>query len=79
MTRASVGKGYLDVDTNGKGEVVINHPELEPNDDGSGHLTLSVDQAERFAAILNETAAAAVREVGPKVGSCFAALQKASR
>lgn len=42
----------LRVGTNGKGEVVINHPDLKPDDNGVGHIVFSPEQARHLANIL---------------------------
>lgn len=44
--------GVLEVGTNGKGEFVINHPDLKPDADGVGHIVFSPDQARHLALIL---------------------------
>ena len=31
-------KGYLEVGTDGKGGVVVNHPEMECDENGVGHI-----------------------------------------
>lgn len=48
--------GFLEVGTNDKGEVVINHPDLKPDADGIGHIVFSSQQARTLAAILNRKA-----------------------
>jgi hypothetical protein len=45
-------KGMLEVGTNGHGEVVINHPDLEPDEKGVGHIVFSPKQARALANIL---------------------------
>jgi hypothetical protein len=52
----------LEVGTTGKGEVVINHPDLEPDKDGIGHIVFSVAQARNLADLLLKHAARAVLE-----------------
>lgn len=44
--------GYLEVGTNERGEVVINHPDLKPDENGVGHIAFSLDQARRLANLL---------------------------
>ena len=34
--------GTLEIGTNGKGEVVINHPDIDPDKDGVGHMVFSL-------------------------------------
>jgi hypothetical protein len=48
--------GVLEVGTNGRGEVVINHPDLEPDENGVGHIVFSPDQAENLARLLRRKA-----------------------
>jgi hypothetical protein len=60
----SVAKGTLEVGTTGKGEVVVNHPDLEPDADGVGHIVFSVEQARDLANLLLSKAADAVVERG---------------
>jgi hypothetical protein len=54
--------GYLEVGSNGKGEVVINHPDLDVDENGCGHLVFSVEQARNLARILMKQADEAERE-----------------
>lgn len=44
--------GFLEVGTNGKGEVVINHPDLTPDADGVGHIVFSPAEARDLAMLL---------------------------
>jgi hypothetical protein len=44
--------GYLEVGTNGKGEIVINHPQMEVDENGVGHLVFSPNQARYLARLL---------------------------
>lgn len=44
--------GYLEVGTNDKHEVVINHPDLKPDENGVGHIVFSPGQARRLARYL---------------------------
>jgi len=57
-------RGVLEVGTNGKGEVVINHPDLQPDENGIGHIVFSPDQARGLAATLIRKASEATRELG---------------
>jgi len=61
---SNVAKGILEVGTNGKGEVVINHPDLEPDDNGVGHIVFSVEQARDLANLLLSKSADAAVERG---------------
>jgi hypothetical protein len=42
----------LEVGTNGRGEVLVNHPNLEPDADGVGHIVFSPNQARNLATLL---------------------------
>jgi len=55
-------KGTLFVGTNGKGEVVINHPDLEPDENGIGHIVFSPRQARSLAKLLENKAHEADQE-----------------
>lgn len=57
-------KGFLEVGTNGKGEVVVNHPDLEPDEKGVGHIVFSVEEARNLANLLMSKAADASVERG---------------
>ncbi len=59
-----IQKNALEVGTNGNGEVVINHPDLEPDENGVGHIVFSVEQARNLANLLMSKAADAVVERG---------------
>lgn len=64
--------GVLEVGTNGNGEVVINHPDLQPDENGVGHIVFSPQQARNLARLLNDHAnkaenAACPFDVGDKV------------
>jgi len=58
-----VADKVLEVGTTGKGEVVVNHPDLEPDRDGVGHIVFSAKQARNLARILNKMAKRAENEV----------------
>lgn len=50
-------EGYLEVGLNEAGnEVVINHPDLKPDENGVGHIVFSADQARNLARLLMEKA-----------------------
>ena len=55
-------EGQLIVGTTGKGEVVINHPDLKPDKDGVGYMIFSPMQARNLAALLNINANDAEKE-----------------
>jgi hypothetical protein len=59
-----VAQGVLEVGTNGKGEVVINHPDLQPDENGVGHIVFSVEQARNLANLLMSKSADAAVERG---------------
>ena len=61
---SEVAQGVLEVGTDGKGEVVINHPDLKPDDNGVGHIVFSVEQARNLANLLMSKAADASVERG---------------
>jgi hypothetical protein len=54
--------GFLVVGTNGKGEVVINHPDLKPDENGVGHIVFSPAQAHALATLLRNKAGEAQEE-----------------
>lgn len=55
-------KGFLEVGTTGAGEVVVNHPDLEPDEKGVGHIVFSIGQAQNFANLLLAKAEEAKKE-----------------
>ena len=46
----------LEVGINENGEVIINHPDLTPDEDGVGHIVFSVDEALNLARVLHNKA-----------------------
>lgn len=56
--------GHLEVGTNGKGEVIINHPDLKPDADGVGHIVFSPTQARILGDLLFQKATNAECEAG---------------
>lgn len=48
--------GYLEVGLNENDEVVINHPDLMPDENGVGHIVFSVNEAENLAHLLSRKA-----------------------
>ena len=56
-------KGVLEVGTNGAGEVVINHPDLMPDENGIGHIVFSPGQAFDLAKLLLAKSVDASREL----------------
>ena len=59
-------KNVLEVGTNGAGEVVINHPDLQPDENGVGHIVFSPEQARRLAFSLQQKANSAEEEIVEK-------------
>jgi len=55
--------GFLEVGTTGAGEVIVNHPDLKPDENGVGHIVFSIDEARNLARLLNEKASDAYDEV----------------
>src|SRR5688572_1882837 len=53
--RNEVG-GFLEVGANEDGEVVINHPDLNADANGVGHIVFSPSQARHLARLLTENA-----------------------
>jgi hypothetical protein len=49
---ADKAEGELMVGTTGKGEVVINHPDIDADKDGVGHIVFSVGEARHLAYLL---------------------------
>jgi hypothetical protein len=54
MPESSSGppNGFLEVGVNESGEVVINHPDLQPDENGVGHIVFSPAQARNLARLL---------------------------
>ncbi len=57
-----VNRGVLEVGRNDRFEVVVNHPDLHPDENGVGHIVFSPRQARAFARLLLKHAAEAVDE-----------------
>jgi len=55
--------GFLEVGSTGDGQVVINHPDLKPDENGVGHIIFSVDEARNLAHLLNMKANQALSEL----------------
>jgi hypothetical protein len=51
--------GYLEVGLNDQDEIVINHPDLKPDENGVGHIVFSPAQALQLARLLVKHAKAA--------------------
>lgn len=54
--------GFLEVGRNDKGEIVINHPDLKPDEQGVGHIVFSPNQARNLADLLNKHASQVERD-----------------
>ena len=59
-------EGFLEVGRNEQGEVVINHPDLKPDENGVGHIVFSVNQARNLARLLEKQAREAELELFQK-------------
>ncbi len=55
-------EGYVEVGTDGSGNVVLNHPQMETDEHGVGHIIFSPRQARDFAHILLKQTAVAEDE-----------------
>ena len=58
-----IAKNTLEVGTNGAGEVVVNHPDLQPDENGVGHIVFSPEQARALAFLLQQKARSAEEEI----------------
>lgn len=56
-------KNTLEVGTNGSGEVIVNHPDLRPDENGVGHIIFSPQQARTLAFLLQQKAHSAEEEI----------------
>lgn len=54
--------GHLEVGTSGDGEVIVNHPKMQADAAGEGHVVFSPKQARELARILEHQADAAEQE-----------------
>ena len=66
---SDVNAGVLEVGTNDRFEVVVNHPDLKPDENGVGHIVFSPRQARHFANLLLKHADLALREFRDAQGS----------
>lgn len=55
-------EGYLEVGCDDHGQIVINHPDLKPDENGVGHIVFSPDQARHLGNLLLKHAAEAGAE-----------------
>lgn len=58
---ADVNAGTLEVGRNGF-EIIVNHPDLQPDENGVGHIVFSPRQARKFARLLMKHAHEALEE-----------------
>lgn len=59
-------EGFLEVGYNEQGEIVVNHPDLKPDENGVGHIVFSANQARQFAWNLIKHAEESEREAAQK-------------
>ena len=57
-----INAGYLEVGRDDKYQIIVNHPYLNPDENGVGHLVFSPRQARHFARLLLKHADQALRE-----------------
>lgn len=69
-------EGYLEVGIDEDGQVVVNHPDLKPDENGVGHIVFSPNQARVFAGLLLKHADLAAAEELKRKGGRKNALQK---
>jgi hypothetical protein len=62
---AENASGFLEVGTL-NGEIVVNHPDLKPDENGVGHIVFSVHEARNFAYLLIRKADEAEKEARQK-------------
>lgn len=58
--------GALEVGINESGEVVVNHPDLQPDENGVGHIVFSPNQARNLADLLRKHASLAEQDIRDK-------------
>jgi len=56
-------EGYLEVGLNERDEIVINHPDLKPDENGIGHIVFSINQAQHLSHLLATKASEAANNV----------------
>lgn len=59
-------EGYLEVGLNEHDEIVINHPDLKPDEKGVGHIVFSVNQAQHLSHLLAVKASEAANNIRTK-------------
>lgn len=55
--------GHLEVGTDGHGQVIVNHSDIDPDKTGAGHIVFSVNQARGLAMTLLKKASEAESEI----------------
>lgn len=58
--------GYLEVGLNERDEIVVNHPDLKPDENGVGHIVFSPDQAQLLSNLLARKASEAFNNIRQK-------------
>ena len=66
--------GFLEVGTNEHNEIVINHPDLKPDENGVGHIIFSATQARDLATLLLRKAEEVQPELTDKYPNHFVNL-----
>ena len=61
-TSRDTDAGFLEIGRNDRFEIVINHPELKPDENGVGHIVFSIRQARNLALLLMKHADEAERD-----------------
>lgn len=56
-------EGFLEVGCNEKDEIVVNHPDLKPDENGVGHIVFSPNQARNLARLLTDHADSIERDI----------------
>ena len=59
-------EGFLEVGCNEKDEIVVNHPDLKPDENGVGHIVFSPNQARNLAQLLLKNAEKAEQAIHKK-------------
>ena len=74
-----IAQGILEVGINENGEVVINHPDLQPDENGVGHIVFSVDQAMNLSRLLRQKAEEAALDSHKKKMALVAPVDRTAR
>lgn len=59
-------EGHLEVGLNERDEIVINHPDLKPDENGVGHIVFSINQAQHLSHLLAVKASEAANNLRRK-------------